>query len=236
MKLLGRQTKNVGKKTLVLGLDETLIHSVFSHEKDADFQYNLVSSGKVFTISTYKRPYLDKFIEHVSKKFELVFYTSGVAEYSNLVINSIDTQNTVSGRLFRDSCKLNSNQDDTSPNSSYGAKGIPKNSKNLANEVRYLKDIPKLGRLMSNIIVLDSNTMTCSECIQNTVPIRPWFRSKDDTELKEILPILDSLAKVKDVRVVIQNIIDKMSDNKEEKKGKYRTPYDNPKNIKYKDR
>ncbi|CAI2364057.1 unnamed protein product [Moneuplotes crassus] len=219
LKLLGRQMgDNKGKKTIVLNLDETLIHSVFTNEDDSDYQFNLVSAGKAYNISTYKRPYLEEFLDHISKKFEVVFYTPAISEYANAIINKIDSNNIVAGRLFRDSCKIEDNPETC---------GFGKN---------FIKDISKLGRLLNNVIVLDSNTMTCIECIQNTVPIRPWFRDKKDKELKEIIPILDSLAKVKDVRVVIQNIIDKMPNIDKEKKGKYNTPFQNPKNIKYKDR
>lgn len=68
------------------------------------------------------------------------------------------------------------------------------------------------------------------------MPIKPWFNDENDQELKEMIPILDSLSKVKDVRVIIQNIIDKMSTNLDTMKKKPYALYDDPKNIKYKDR
>lgn len=213
LKLLGFQRpQHKGKKTLVLNLDETLLHSVFNNDDKSDFQFTTSRWNKVFSVSMFKRPFLDNFLSHIFKKFEVVFYTPALWDYANKVIDFIDPNNIASGRLFRDSWKIK--------------------------EDYFIKDIEKLGRYQSNVIVLDNNTMSCSEWIQNTVPIKPWFSDPKDKELKDIIPILDSLAKVKDVRVIIQNIIDKMEESEEKQavKRKGKMPFEDPKNIKVKER
>lgn len=78
--------------------------------------------------------------------------------------------------------------------------------------------------------------MACQNCLQNTVPIKPWFREENDTELKDMIAILKSLAKVKDVRVVIQNIIDKINDDLGNKKKVVNTMYQDTQNIRKEDR
>ena len=72
--------------------------------------------------------------------------------------------------------------------------------------------------------------------MQNTVPIKPWFSSPNDKELSEMIPILESLAKVKDVRVVIQNIIDNMDYDFSNKKKLVNTMYQDKDNIRHEDR
>ena len=91
---------------MVLNLDETLVHSVFANNSDADFQFTTMSLTKVYKVSMYKRPFLDEFLAHVSQKFEIVFYTPAIWDYANKVIDFIDPQNEASGRLFRDSWKM----------------------------------------------------------------------------------------------------------------------------------
>ena len=70
----------------------------------------------------------------------------------------------------------------------------------------------RLGRDQSSIIIIDNSPTAYCRNIENAVPIKTWFNDKNDTELVDLLPILESLAKVKDVREVINKIIGKMSE------------------------
>lgn len=104
VKLLGNQVgEDIGKKTLVLDLDETLVHSVFGKEENPLCTFSLLFNKEYYLVSTHKRPHLEEFLEQVSKLYEIVFYTSSVEGYANNVIDYIDTEKKASGRLFRDS-------------------------------------------------------------------------------------------------------------------------------------
>lgn len=113
--------KHKGKKTLVLNLDETLVHSVFYEDEKADFMFSFKMFEKIYSLSCYKRPYLDEFLAEMAKSFEIVYYTQAVEDYANSVINRIDPKKLASGRLFRDAW--------------------------IMKEDYYIKDIDKLGRL-----------------------------------------------------------------------------------------
>jgi carboxy-terminal domain RNA polymerase II polypeptide A small phosphatase len=54
-------------------------------------------------MSMYKRPFLDEFLEHLFDNFEVVFYTSAIEQYANLVLDEIDPDKRAISRLFRDS-------------------------------------------------------------------------------------------------------------------------------------
>lgn len=132
VKLLGNQLgPDIGKKTLVLDLDETLVHSVFGKESNPSCTFSLLFNKEYYLVSTEKRPYLDEFLEEVSQLYEIVFYTSSVEGYANNVIDYIDQNKIASGRLFRDACICR-------------------------NEV-YIKDLDRLGRDLSNVIVIDNS-------------------------------------------------------------------------------
>ena len=64
VKLLGNQIgSDKGKKTLVLDLDETLIHSVFGKEINPKFSFSLLFNKEYYLISTIERPHLQNFLK-----------------------------------------------------------------------------------------------------------------------------------------------------------------------------
>jgi len=184
--LMGKQLKkNKGKKTLVLNLDETLIHSVFEKDSNPDCTFSILFNKEYYLVSTHKRPYLDEFLKRVSKDYEIVFYSSGVEGYANNVIDYIDPNSIASARLFRDACI---NEDNV-----------------------YIKELNRLGRDLASTIILDNSPTAYKYNIENAIPVKTWFTDQKDTELLDLIPILESLAKVPDVRVIINKIILKMS-------------------------
>jgi hypothetical protein len=66
------------------------------------------------------------------------------------------------------------------------------------------------------VIVLDNNPLTICFHNTNVFPIKSWFGNKKDTELKDLIPILGALKKVKDVREIIGEIYNKMGVGKDE--------------------
>lgn len=75
--------------TLVLDLDETLIH----------FKLEKVNEGKV-----QFRPYLFQFLENISKYYEIVVFTAGIKEYADAVLDIIEKKigkKVFNKRLYR---------------------------------------------------------------------------------------------------------------------------------------
>lgn len=74
--------------TLVLDLDETLVH--FNQRK-----------------RTYMpRPYCLRFLEEMQKHYELVVFTAGLKDYADWILNDLDKQRHIRFRLYRDSCRF----------------------------------------------------------------------------------------------------------------------------------
>ena len=77
--------KNKYKYTLVIDLDETLIHYI--EEKDKSF--------------IQVRPYVTYFLNEMGKYFELVIFTAAEKEYANFVLDELDKNNSISYKLYR---------------------------------------------------------------------------------------------------------------------------------------
>jgi Dullard-like phosphatase family protein len=75
------------KATLVLDLDETLIHSVVDPVSNET--------------TTHQRPGLSHFLQQVASMFEVVVFTAGLEDYASPIIDSLDPQGLIQHRLFR---------------------------------------------------------------------------------------------------------------------------------------
>jgi CTD small phosphatase-like protein 2 len=77
--------KNKYKYTLVIDLDETLVHYI--EEDDKSF--------------IQVRPYVSYFLTEMGKYFELVIFTAAEMEYANFVLDELDKNNLISHKLYR---------------------------------------------------------------------------------------------------------------------------------------
>jgi Dullard-like phosphatase family protein len=84
-----------GNRTLVLDLDETLVHTKFNKQTGAVCEILL-------------RPGLEEFLSTCSTHFdEVVAFTAGIKSYGEQVLATIDPDNTFFSRAyFRPSCKI----------------------------------------------------------------------------------------------------------------------------------
>ena len=77
--LLGEQLpQHKGKKTLVLDLDETLVHSTFQETPDADYIIPVTIEGSIYNVYVYVRPGVREFIQHLSELYEVIIYTASL--------------------------------------------------------------------------------------------------------------------------------------------------------------
>ena len=112
-----------------------MVHSEFGRKDKSDIFFSFKQGNDYYAISTYKRPYVDKFLKHAFENFEVVFYTSGIQQYANMVFDYLDPENKAAGRIYRDGCI---NRD-----------GV------------YYKVMDRLRRNPSTVIFLDNNPLTC---------------------------------------------------------------------------
>lgn len=174
-------TCDVNKKTLILDMDETLIH--------ADFDYNYENPDRIATfryeemdvsVPIHMRPDLFKFLEAVSENFEILVFTASMKEYADSVLNMLDPENKFfKHRFYRNNCIC------------------------VKNRV-YIKDLRIFAnRKPENIIMVDNSMYSFTNQISNGVLINSFYNDKEDKELFNLLNyLLNYLQNMPDVRSV----------------------------------
>ena len=176
---LSDSTQDLKKALLVLDMDETLLHTaregeVLPRSPDTDcFAPKLGTSLPVF-----KRPGVDQFLKEVAAEYEVAVWTAGIKEYAEPVLDWIDPNGYITTRLYRDSC---TEQDDGS----------------------YVKDLSKLNRSLSEVIIVDNNSYSFALHPDNGIQCLDFYFDKYDTELKRISQFLHVIKDAKDVRTVV---------------------------------
>jgi len=167
-----------GRKTLVLDLDETLVHSSFRPVPGPDFIISIELDGVTHRVYVQKRPGVDHFLEEMGAKFEVVVFTASLDKYANPVLDILDPKGFIKIRLFREACVQH-----------YG---------------NYVKDLSLLGRKIEDTLIIDNSPFSYMFQPDNAIPITSWFNDKTDRELYDLVPfLLEQIVPCEDVAQVI---------------------------------
>jgi len=161
--------------TLVLDLDETLVHSQMEPRADADFVFDVQLCGVTSTVYVKARPHLNSFLDFAAERFEVVIFTASHEAYAETLLDRIDPRrNRIDHRLFRDACAT--------------VDGL------------YLKDLDVLGRDLAKVAIVDNTPYVFGFQPDNAIPIESWYDDPDDTELEKLKGLLEQLRSAADVR------------------------------------
>ena len=176
--------KNKGdyRKTLVLDLDETLVHSGFTDFNPSDIILPIKIDDEVHNIHVLIRPGVNQFLSILSKFYEIIIFTASLSKYASPLLDIIDRNNYCCYRFYREHCTL--------------INGI------------FVKDLKRLNRDLKNVIIVDNSPLSYAFNHENGFPITSWYDDKNDTELIDIIPILEFLSRVNDVRKIISRFVD----------------------------
>ncbi len=195
--------KNKIKSTLVLDLDETLVYVTDMKNDDLPimqipFEYYVYDDSELYIKKNMKiqdyqnmekatnyliiRPGFNKFISEVKKYFDEIFiFTSSQYSYAEKIVKIIDKNKYISKIYSRKDCSF-------------------------YNDVFY-KDLNKIKKDLSNTIIIDNFPESYLLQHFNGLPIPSFMGDPNDNELIKLLPILEKLSKVKDVRNYIREIV-----------------------------
>ena len=76
--------------TLVLDLDETLVHCTVEDVADADLTFPVLFHGINYTVNVRIRPFLQEFFKRIHGHFEVVVFTASQRVYANELLDRID--------------------------------------------------------------------------------------------------------------------------------------------------
>lgn len=179
------------QKTLILDLDETLIHSMskggrMSTGHMVEVRLNTASLGMgaagaaqhpiLYWVN--KRPFCDEFLRRVCKWFNLVVFTASVQEYADPVIDWLESERKFfSARYYRQHCTYRQ-----------GA---------------YIKDLSSVEPDLSRVMILDNSPLSYLFHQDNAIPIQGWINDPTDNDLMHLVPMLEGLQYVHDVRALL---------------------------------
>ncbi|THC92215.1 hypothetical protein EYZ11_008308 [Aspergillus tanneri] len=184
----------VPQKTLVLDLDETLIHSLAKggrmssgHMVEVKLATPMMTAltpgappttlGPQHPILYYvhKRPHCDEFLRKICKWYKLVIFTASVQEYADPVIDWLEQERKFfHARYYRQHCTFRN-----------GA---------------YIKDLSSVEPDLSKVMILDNSPMSYIFHEDNAIPIEGWINDPTDNGLLHLIPMLEALQYVTDVR------------------------------------
>ena len=93
-----------GRKTLLLDVDETLVHSSFTPTEAADIILPIDIEGRTCNIYVLIRPGCCEFIKEVGKYYEVVIFTASLSKYAIPLMDILDPDRVAPQRLFREHC------------------------------------------------------------------------------------------------------------------------------------
>lgn len=103
--ILPKESRERKPITLVLDLDETLVHSTLEHCEDADFTFTVFFNMREHTVYVKERPHLRTFLKKVAEMFEIVVFTASQSIYAEQLLDILDPDGKIiSGRAYRESC------------------------------------------------------------------------------------------------------------------------------------
>lgn len=191
------------KKTLVLDLDETLIHSIF--RSGAGFpqghmiEVKLQNSQFATLYNVLKRPYCDEFLDIVSQWYNLVMFTASVQAYADPMIDWLESDRKYfQQRLYRQHCTFHTSSTTTAPTQpeTRPADATPET-------FGYVKDITKVSTDLSKVLIIDNSPVSFLNHESNAIEIDTWINDPSDTSLLSLIPLLSALRYTTDVRTVL---------------------------------
>ncbi|KAH8156334.1 hypothetical protein CIB48_g11913 [Xylaria polymorpha] len=126
----------------------------------------------------HKRPHCDEFLRKICKWFNLVIFTASVQEYADPVIDWLESERKFfSGRYYRQHCTFR-----------HGA---------------FIKDLSSIEPDLSKVMILDNSPLSYMFHQDNAIPIQGWISDPTDNDLLHLVPFLEGLQYVSDVRALL---------------------------------
>jgi len=173
-----QRPEHVGRMTVVLDLDETLIHSIFMNDLEVITNSTskliklmkklrkkcdlfLTDVGNYGDIFVFFRPGLHRFLKKLSTTCEVVLWTAASRRYAKPILDFIDPDgHLLPYRLFRDHT--------------------------IQRGKESIKDLGLLGRNMRKTLLIDNNEDAMARAPRNSYLITDFYGDPNDRELQDV--------------------------------------------------
>ncbi|CAD8211530.1 unnamed protein product [Paramecium pentaurelia] len=168
----------VKPKTLLLDLDETLIHSCSLRENPQVTVTAFGDYGEEAKIHFNIRPFCAWFLQQMSQLYTIYVFTASSSAYANAIVNYLDPKRQwILGILSRGNCMETKN-------------GF------------FIKDLRIVGnKQLKDMVIVDNLAHSFGFQIENGIPILEWHNDQNDQELKYLATYLMEAADQEDIRV-----------------------------------
>ncbi|KAH9256450.1 hypothetical protein BASA81_005364 [Batrachochytrium salamandrivorans] len=185
-----RHRVEIPRLTVVLDLDETLIHS---EVVDLDLEEHACPNSFYVTLDEFtkagkkllvrKRPFVHQFLLQASQLYDLVLFTAGVEPYAKAVISKLDVDGSLFKRLlFRPQCEV------------------------LEND-QYCKNLLVVDSNLERIVLVDNSPQSFAKTqLGNGLLIPSFFRNDQDFALVRLAQLLGFLNQQHDVRFALPHM------------------------------
>jgi CTD small phosphatase-like protein 2 len=177
---------NNQKYTLLIDLDETLIHSDFNnvYEGECDHLLHFTHENEEITIPLFVRPGLMDFLTFCQQHFEVCIFTASRKEYADCILNFLDPANQIfKYRFYRDDC-------------------ISIKGKIFIKDMNIFKN-----RYPEYMLMIDNSLYSFANQLSNGILITSFYNNKKDKELSNLQKYLKSIIEMdKDVRKVNEKV------------------------------
>lgn len=111
----------------------------------------------------------------------MVVFTASLSKYAEPLVAQLDPEGYCAYKLFREHCTFYNNA--------------------------FVKDLTRLGRSMTDVIIVDNSPIAYMFQPENAIPCISWYDDMTDTDLDRIATMLEKLAYEDDVRKIIRKVI-----------------------------
>ncbi|XP_013817219.1 CTD small phosphatase-like protein isoform X5 [Apteryx mantelli] len=167
--------------------DQMQVMPIPSPISNADFIVPVEIDGTIHQVYVLKRPHVDEFLQRMGELFECVLFTASLAKYADPVADLLDRWGVFRARLFRESC--------------------------VFHRGNYVKDLSRLGRELSKVIIVDNSPASYIFHPENAVPVQSWFDDMTDTELLDLIPFFEGLSKEEEVYSMLHKLCNRSVGN-----------------------